>query len=71
MRKLAAKTALKAAKTDRQSAIPVEQQSIDLPAGDGTATGALEAMRAREEITEAMRRNRRKAIKEGNFLKNM
>lgn len=51
--------------------IPVYEQSIDLPAGDGTAKGSLEADKAREDLTKAMREQRRKAIKEANFLKAM
>lgn len=51
--------------------IPIQEQSIDLPAGDGTVRGALEALGAREEITRAMRDKRRIKIKEANFLKGM
>ena len=51
--------------------IPLEHQSIDLPAGDGTALGSLGALKAREELRGAMRRGRRKDIKDANFLKGM
>lgn len=51
--------------------VPVYEQSVDLPAGDGTAKGGLEADRAREDLTKAMRAKRRKQIKEANFLKAM
>ena len=51
--------------------VPLEQQSIDLPGGDGSLEGAMAAARAREEVREAMRTSRRKGIKEGNFLKTM
>jgi len=52
--------------------IPLTQQSIDLPANEeGTLTGALEAGQRREELREAMRRERRSKIKESNFLKGM
>ena len=51
--------------------VPLEHQSIDLPSGDGTVDGALEAVQARDDLTTAMRRARRKSIKEGNFLKSM
>lgn len=47
------------------------EQSIDLPGGDGTLQGALEAGEARGELTSSMRDMRRKKIKEQNFLKAM
>ena len=52
-----------------QPKIPLYEQSIDLPAGDGTLHGAIEAGGARQELTKAMRENRRAKIKEANFLK--
>ncbi|OMP87655.1 54S ribosomal protein L37, mitochondrial [Diplodia seriata] len=51
--------------------VPVYEQTIDLPAGDGSAKGSLHADRAREDLTKAMRTQRRKQIKEANFLKAM
>lgn len=52
--------------------IPLTQQSIDLPANEeGTIRGALDAGDKREELREAMRRERRNKIKENNFLKGM
>jgi len=52
--------------------IPLTQQSIDLPANEeGTIRGAVEAGEKREELREAMRRERRSKIKESNFLKGM
>ncbi|KAI6801778.1 hypothetical protein KC332_g12205 [Hortaea werneckii] len=51
--------------------IPMYEQSIDLPGGDGTLQGALEAGEARGELTSSMRDMRRKKIKEQNFLKAM
>ncbi|MCJ1280864.1 hypothetical protein MMC26_000181 [Xylographa opegraphella] len=73
-RRKAARAALKAASANPESLVrkvPIEHQSIDLPAGDGTIAGALEAVQAREELRDAMRIGRRKKIKEGNFLKAM
>ena len=73
-RRAAARAALKAAKANPEALIPkvpIEHQSIDLPAGDGTIKGAITALRAREELRDAMRKGRRKSIKEGNFLKAM
>ncbi|MCJ1474264.1 hypothetical protein MMC13_002922 [Lambiella insularis] len=73
-RRKAARSALKAAKANPDSLtpkVPIEHQSIDLPAGDGTIRGALDAARAREDVRDALRRGRRKKIKEGNFLKAM
>lgn len=51
--------------------IPLHEQTIDLPAGDGSLQGAIEAMEARDALTKAMRKNRRAKIKEANFLKAM
>ena len=51
--------------------IPMYEQSVDLPAGDGTAKGNLGAGEARQELTASMRQQRRAKIKEGNFLKAM
>ncbi|KAG9527210.1 hypothetical protein E4T50_00770 [Aureobasidium sp. EXF-12298] len=51
--------------------IPLHEQTIDLPAGDGTLQGAIDAMEARDALTKAMRKNRRAKIKEANFLKAM
>ena len=44
---------------------------MDLPAGDGTVEGAMEAGQARGELNKAMREKRRKKIKEDNFLRSM
>jgi large subunit ribosomal protein L54 len=51
--------------------VPLYAQTIDLPAGDGTVKGAVEAGQARGEVTKAMREKRRGNIKEANFLKAM
>ncbi|KAK1064609.1 hypothetical protein LTR74_008611 [Friedmanniomyces endolithicus] len=51
--------------------VPLYEQSVDLPAGDGTLEGALEAGEARGELVRSMRGMRRKGIKEGNFLRGM
>lgn len=51
--------------------IPLYEQSIDLPYGDGTAQGNMQAGEARDELTKAMRQNRRSKIKEDNFLREM
>ena len=51
--------------------VPIYEQSIDLPAGDGTVQGAVNAVKAREDLRKAMRVKRRTTIKEGNFLKSM
>jgi large subunit ribosomal protein L54 len=52
--------------------VPITRQSIDLPANEqGTTRGALEAVDGREEVRKAMRRERRKDIKQGNYLKSM
>ena len=54
-----------------ESAVPLHQQTLDLPVGDGTLRGSVEALRAREQLTRSMRKERRAKIKEANFLKNM
>lgn len=51
--------------------VPIYEQTIDLPVGDGSAEGAVKAASAREELTKAMRNKRRATIKEANFLKAM
>jgi large subunit ribosomal protein L54 len=51
--------------------VPIYEQTIDLPAGDGSLQGAVQAADAREELTKAMRNKRRATIKEANFLKAM
>ena len=51
--------------------VPIYEQSIDLPRGDGTVQGAKEAKEARDELTTAMRNKRRSKIKEDNFLRAM
>ncbi|KAL9074006.1 MAG: hypothetical protein Q9161_002628 [Pseudevernia consocians] len=50
--------------------VPLEEQSIDLPAGMGEAEGR-KASEAREGLTSAMRTARRRKIKENNFLRGM
>jgi|TARA_R110002003_G_scaffold126_48_gene11835 large subunit ribosomal protein L54 len=51
--------------------VPIYEQTIDLPAGDGSLPGAVKAAEARDELTKAMRDKRRATIKEANFLKAM
>jgi hypothetical protein len=52
--------------------IPVQQQTINLPGNeDGTPEGALAAVAAREELRQAMRKERKAKIKESNYLKSM
>jgi large subunit ribosomal protein L54 len=51
--------------------VPIYEQSIDMPTGDGTPEGAMLAEAAREELTKALRQKRRATIKETNFLKTM
>ncbi|KAI9709339.1 MAG: hypothetical protein M1820_003459 [Bogoriella megaspora] len=73
-RRLAAKQERKQALLNPESLapkVPIYEQSIDLPSGDGTIEGALVAGEARGELTRAMRRKRRAAIKEDNFLRTM
>ena len=81
-RRIAAKAERKALKANPSLAfaapkIPLEKQSIDLPAATPNSQDASEseaqrvAREAREGLTGAMRKSRRKSIKEGNFLKSM
>jgi len=51
--------------------VPLHEQTVDLPAGDGSIEGAISAAAAREDLTKSLRRNRRSLIKEANFLKSM
>ncbi|KAK3172641.1 hypothetical protein OEA41_005965 [Lepraria neglecta] len=73
-RRLASKAA-RALKTGSNGAnhvvkVPLEEQSIDLPAGIGPYE-TMEAQEAREELNGAMRKARRRRIKEANFLRGM
>jgi large subunit ribosomal protein L54 len=73
-RQLAAKAARRAEK-ERSGAlfpsVPLEEQTIDLPSGDGTAEGGRLAEQARADLNLAMRKSRRKSIKERNYLGGM
>ena len=73
-RRLASKAA-RALKTESNGGndvvkVPLEEQSIDLPAGIGQYE-TMEAQEAREELNGAMRKARRRRIKEANFLRGM
>ncbi|PNS18540.1 54S ribosomal protein L37, mitochondrial [Sphaceloma murrayae] len=58
-------------------AVPLEEQSIDLPAGDSLGASPravevnLQASAVRQDVTKALRKKRRAKIKEMNFLKGM
>jgi len=56
--------------TEHVVKVPLEQQSIDLPAGMGLEEG-MNAQGAREDLNAAMRKARRRRIKENNFLRAM
>jgi large subunit ribosomal protein L54 len=50
----------------------LQQQTIDLPGNvKGTIEGGFEAQEERDKLRKAMRGERRKSIKEGNYLKGM
>lgn len=52
--------------------VPITKQSIDLPSNEeGTEKGAMKAVEGREEIRTALRKERRKDIKQANYLKSM
>ncbi|KAM0718503.1 hypothetical protein Q7P37_005573 [Cladosporium fusiforme] len=51
--------------------VPLYEQSVDLPGGDGSLESAKQAGEARGGLTKAMRDKRRKGIKEDNFLRAM
>ena len=51
--------------------IPIYEQTVDLPGGDGSVKGNVEAEKAREALTRALRAKRRSQIKEANFLQSM
>jgi hypothetical protein len=61
---------LKARSANEVVQIPLEEQSIDLPAGMGQQE-TMEAQRARKELTSAMRKARKKRIIESNYLRGM
>jgi large subunit ribosomal protein L54 len=71
-RKLEAKMLASGDLSALQPTIPLTQQSIDLPGNEeGTIEGALEADSKRQELRAALREERRKSIKETNYLKSM
>ena len=52
--------------------IPLQKQTVNLPAAEvGNLGQALEAVEKREELRQAMRKERRAKIKEANYLKGM
>lgn len=52
--------------------VPLQHQTINLPANEtGTVEGAAVADRGREELRQALRRERRAKIKESNYLRSM
>jgi large subunit ribosomal protein L54 len=52
--------------------IPLQHQSINLPANEeGTAEGAIAAQQAREQLRQAMRKERKAKIVESNYLKGL
>ncbi|KAK1837235.1 mitochondrial ribosomal protein L37-domain-containing protein [Podospora conica] len=52
--------------------IPLGKQSINLPGGEGEGLeGAVQAAEAREDLRRALRKERKKGIKESNYLKTM
>ena len=52
--------------------VPLHHQSINLPGNEeNTVEGALAAQEARDELNKAMRKDRKKSIKESNYLKSM
>ena len=73
-RKLASKAAralkIGSNAVDQTIQVPLEEQTIDLPAGMSLEE-STQAQGAREDLTHAMRKSRRKKIKESNFLKSM
>jgi large subunit ribosomal protein L54 len=71
-RKLEAKMLASGDMSALQPKVPLTQQSIDLPANEeGTLEGALEAEGKRGEVKEALREERRRRIKETNYLKSV
>ncbi|KAI9829893.1 MAG: hypothetical protein M1826_005315 [Phylliscum demangeonii] len=70
--KKAARKKLKAKAESGPAEVPLVEQSIDLPSNPaGDLAGAVEALNARAALTKAMRVERRKEIKESNYLKGM
>lgn len=70
-RRIASKAARARSGNASQSiAVPLHEQSIDLPAGSGEEQ-TREAQDARDNLTKSMRNARRKKIKEANFLRGM
>lgn len=52
--------------------VPLQEQSINLPGKEGGTTEEnIAALRAREDLRKAMRKERKAKIKESNYLKSM
>jgi large subunit ribosomal protein L54 len=69
--KNAARRAAKNKQVEAEDAIPINEQSVDLPVADGTVEGAQLALDTTRDLTKALRAKRRAAIKEANFLRTM
>lgn len=52
-------------------AIPINEQTIDMPVGEGTHESVADAIRTARDLTKSLRAQRRATIKEANFLKTM
>jgi large subunit ribosomal protein L54 len=70
-KKAAKRAANKAQVETGTTSIPISEQSVDLPTGDGTQSGVMQALDASKDLTKALRAKRRATIKEANFLKTM
>jgi large subunit ribosomal protein L54 len=70
-KKVAKRAASQAQDDTTATTIPINEQTIDLPTGDGTEAGVMQAANANIELRKALRAKRRAAIKEANFLRTM
>ena len=59
---------LAALNANREPPIPIHKQSVDLTPANATAE---ESLKKREELVRSMRSDRRKGIREANFLRGM
>lgn len=73
-KKMAKRAAKMAGMTDldaSREAIPINEQTIDMPVGEGTLESVADAIRTARDLTKSLRAQRRATIKENNFLKTM
>ncbi|KAF1817582.1 hypothetical protein P152DRAFT_478533 [Eremomyces bilateralis CBS 781.70] len=70
-KKLLKKIAKERAAGKEEATVPVYEQTVDLPEGDGSVEAGERARKEREGLRRALRGKNRAGIKEANYLKTM